>query len=370
MQNLITDIILTTLFTIILYKCFKLFFKIRYNNIITYSIITVYIILDISGSIFINYLTDSPILENSFKISLFETILDFIFISIVFHGKCIKKIAVLMTSAIIIPCIISFIFALLNTLMNNNDYLKIYYSDNLYMVSLVSYFCIFILYEKFYNNKLSGIDMHRRLEYYTYQSNLYSQTVDNIKELHKLRHDFKNHLITINSLAKNNDIASIIEYTDTLSNNLTNTFSIIETSNPSLSAILTYKNNICVANHINLSINLKYIHINIAPIDLTIILGNILDNAINACMNTDDYTDRKITLTISNTDNYLSIVCSNPFTKSKNSIHDITYDKSVIPKHGYGLLNVQDVVNKYNGVMDIDTTNNTFLITVCLKENT
>ena len=49
--------------------------------------------------------------------------------------------------------------------------------------------------------------------------------------------------------------------------------------------------------------------------------------------------------------------------KSKNGIKSTNKDTS---SHGFGLKSVENSINKYNGIMDIDYTDNIFEVTVLM----
>ena len=155
---------------------------------------------------------------------------------------------------------------------------------------------------------------------------------------------------------------------------LNKTDSFIDAKNPVVSALLTYKRTVCQQNQIQFKYHLEYEDIPVAPIDLSIMLGNLLDNAIEACMKINPVSLRIIRFAMGCYDGHITIVCSNPYTElypqTKTSSEDIKLlsSKSDKNNHGFGLINIQEITEKYNGKMDIQASDNVFTITLYLKQ--
>lgn len=85
----------------------------------------------------------------------------------------------------------------------------------------------------------------------------------------------------------------------------------------------------------------------IADIDMYVILENLIDNAMEASLKTDK---PEIYVMICRTEDTLSFNIGNSVM---NGIKEINTDtqtaKEDSRKHGYGLKNIKDVVDKYNG---------------------
>jgi len=109
--------------------------------------------------------------------------------------------------------------------------------------------------------------------------------------------------------------------------------------------------------------------ININPIDLCVILGNGIENAINACDKTEDDDNKYINL-ISN------IIGTNLVIKIVNSYNGEIRkdgDKFISTTHegyGIGLSSITGLAEKYNGYVDIKYTHNRFEIDIVLNTET
>lgn len=102
----------------------------------------------------------------------------------------------------------------------------------------------------------------------------------------------------------------------------------------------------------------------IQDIDLIIIMGNIIDNAIEASKKVESgYLDIKIFETQKG--HFLMIRVENKFNgivkRQGDSFHTTKENES---KHGIGLKNVKDCIKKYDGILQIDTENNVFTVSI------
>jgi sensor histidine kinase regulating citrate/malate metabolism len=101
--------------------------------------------------------------------------------------------------------------------------------------------------------------------------------------------------------------------------------------------------------------------------DLCILLGNILDNAIEA---SEQVTDEKgyIDLELNDSNEILSIHCSNNY-----HIEPIMQNGKLVTTktsrilHGIGMQNIADMVKKYDGSMEYQYSDQVFSIDVLLK---
>lgn len=93
-------------------------------------------------------------------------------------------------------------------------------------------------------------------------------------------------------------------------------------------------------------------------------MGNIIDNAIEASKKVESgYLDIKIFETQKG--HFLMIRVENKFNgivkRQGDSFHTTKENES---KHGIGLKNVKDCIKKYDGILQIDTENNVFTVSI------
>lgn len=241
---------------------------------------------------------------------------------------------------------------------------------------LIAYIClmyvnaiVFSIYEmildqveKNYNYRL----IEKQLEL---QLNHYNKLAENREVLSEVIHDFKNHLNCIYNLYKYEKKNELGNYIKNLIS-ITDTEKIIDTGNPVIDAVLSEKIDIADKMGIKLVREL-YLpsNIEIKHTDLCIVLGNSLDNAIEACKRiTDSSIPKEIKLYMNYRDKYMIIVVTN--TCDKPPVKSGRFYKSSKPSpelHGLGLQSIDRTVKKYNGNMVIKYDNNLFELEIVMS---
>lgn len=186
-------------------------------------------------------------------------------------------------------------------------------------------------------------------------------------DLKKIRHDINNNLTTISYLLKQNNINESVAYINAITKTLEKTKPIVNCGNDIIDAILNYKIVVCKQHNIDLRINIDQVpHLSINPMDLSAILANILDNAIEA-LDVINTVDRYISVKLFCYKNYLSIVVKNPYS-NKLIIEDgkIITHKADKEHHGYGLASIRSSIKKYGGSFKIYAENGIFKAVVML----
>ena len=173
----------------------------------------------------------------------------------------------------------------------------------------------------------------------------------------KEMHDLKNQLFAIRQLL-NENVDKGLKKIDDICQVVTGMQNIIYTSNESLDALINSKKHLIDINDIDFKCECfisGFEGINI--IDLCILLGNLLDNSIEACLKLD--SNRMIQLNFRQVDNYINITIKNTFKNEGNEDYSTTKENKFA--HGHGLNSVAAIVNKNNGFIDIQK-NEVFLL--------
>lgn len=198
-------------------------------------------------------------------------------------------------------------------------------------------------------------------ERFRYQQKYYKVLEEYQHETEALWHDMKKHMSTIKEL-QNMDLKNEAEqYIHILDDKIEEMPKIVRTAIPEINAILVDElqkaenENIDVQLDINVTNTLK-----ISIFDFCILLGNTFENAIDACSVLPLEAERVITIKILQNDDVLLIDVINPFDP------DAVSAPRSGRKHGYGMRNIQEVVKKYGGDMDIKTTDNLFQISIII----
>lgn len=238
------------------------------------------------------------------------------------------------------------------------------FSIKLHIVSISStillliVFC-FLIY--FYFSIVDAVDKIKELAIIENQINLYKDYIKDYESMEErrreIRHDMKKHLIMMENLVDHQEYNKLKEYIRKLTGSKYIKESIV-TGNLSIDAVLNhYKWRIS-----NLNIKFTYelkipSNLNIDEMEIGIILGNLLDNSIEALeKNYVNLIDKKIFLSIKFISGTLVIIIKNPYNKNRiitDKYGDIKTNKKENENHGIGLKTVKKIVSNYNGEINI-----------------
>ncbi|SHI75327.1 sensor histidine kinase [Lutispora thermophila] len=225
---------------------------------------------------------------------------------------------------------------------------------------------VFYLYDaliRSYNEKIEKELLHQQNNAYIKQLDIINQSNENIKIL---RHDIKNHISVLQVLIEKNDNKGALEYLHRIFDLIGESNNHIKSGNMPVDSILNYKINEAkkLGIEVDLELNMPE-KLDIQPFDLSIILGNLFDNAIEAVSKLE--RDKTIKASIKLDRNVLYISISNPFDGNlvyENSDLKTTHrDKE---NHGFGLKSVKKAIGKYNGAITIQHTDSMFYADVLL----
>lgn len=215
-----------------------------------------------------------------------------------------------------------------------------------------------------YNKKKLEAEMYEQ-EKLSYQNQLgifKSQS----EEIHRFRHDLKNHIIGINNLIDNDDIDGLKHYVDRMK--LTDLNRIVDTGNLSLDSIINFKLAKAKEKNIQYELDIKIpTDIDIEPFDVNVIFGNLLENAIEALEKCSE-DHRMLKIKMEYDVGMLYIVIENRYEHDLHQVSKNKYasSKSEKDKHGIGLESVKRSIERYNGCMEIKTDNQVFKVHIFL----
>lgn len=241
------------------------------------------------------------------------------------------------------------------------------------LVLSIGLMCIFAL--MLYNNIIKSTQEHVKLRLQIQQAELknkYSREVNlSIDNLRSIKHDMSNHLSAIKGLAELKEYEKLDEYLDELARPLGKADEIMITNHPVVSSIIYSKSLIAEQEKIDLKIETRLDDdIMIHDQDITILFGNVLDNAIEACSRINS-NFKEIRLMIKSLKGYLIVDCENTMdTKNINFENNkLLTSKMDKVNHGIGLENVKRIIEKYHGGMEIAMVDGIFSIKITLKND-
>lgn len=189
----------------------------------------------------------------------------------------------------------------------------------------------------------------------------------NNQKLQSLRHDMKNHLITLSGLLSKDDLSTAKEYMNHLIEESGVFGRGIETGNTSVDALINTKQTVAVNCAIQFVCKLQIPNIiKISDFDLCVILGNALDNALEACQRISVAEERFITIESCIVRNYLVIEVKNSTNEKEQTHKNIASQKMALENHGIGLTNIKATIARHFGVMNITHKNYVFDLSLML----
>lgn len=199
---------------------------------------------------------------------------------------------------------------------------------------------------------------------------------ENYKALHATQqsyartvHDFKHHVTAIRDLLSNGKADSALTYTDSLLKTSYQQAAQCHSGNDIVDAIINSKLAEAKSKEIQFTF-LANLHVptQIDPVDLCGILANQLENAFEACVQIPDPAKRLVHTEIKQAQSFVILrventVLADPF--AENPELKSTKPASSAP-HGYGLLNIRSIAQKYEGTLRMEFVNGQFVSVVSL----
>ncbi len=188
---------------------------------------------------------------------------------------------------------------------------------------------------------------------------------DNIRTLRKIRHDYKNQLLSL---------LEISEYDKAgLQEEIRNMLAIVDKSEKTFYTRNRILNGICrvkfrEANTKNIELSYEIFlpeQINMYSYELGVLYGNLLDNALEACEKINE-GKRYIILKTYLRNEKLLLNIKNSKSKLLSLKRGLKTSKADSTNHGFGIQSVQEIIDKYHGVMHIEETEYAYEVQIML----
>lgn len=196
------------------------------------------------------------------------------------------------------------------------------------------------------------------------------QQVEHYKKINKLtddlrefRHDYKNHMICLQSLLNNKQYDEALSYVKSITNQEILDSNKFFSGNQIADAILTDKNELAQKNNCKIIFD-GSVSDEISVSNLCTILSNALDNSIDACSKIDSDETQIIDVKCVASELIQIIRISNP-NLDNNAVTETS--KADRKNHGFGLSNIRRTVERMDGQMIISSQYPTFVLEIEFK---
>lgn len=201
-----------------------------------------------------------------------------------------------------------------------------------------------------------------------FQSDLIEKQVLEIQNMYRQirgwRHDYRNHIQNMKIQLANGEYEKLADYLGQLADDLDTVDTVVKTGSVMADAILNSKLN--TAEKTNIKINVKANipeNIPLTDVELCSVLGNMLDNAIEACAKLPE-SERFMRIYIGKLKEqfYLSVQNSAGSVRKEKG----NYLSTKEGEHGYGLFRIDRVVKKYGGFVNRQNEEGVFAVEITL----
>lgn len=215
-----------------------------------------------------------------------------------------------------------------------------------FAAALISVILTILILKNKYDKRLSD-----------FQDSVLKKQRDEVQNIYQTmrawRHDYHNHMQAIKALLSMGKKDELSEYLDNLEKDLDSIDIAIRTGNVGLDAILSSKVSIARKNNIEVNCTAKVPdELKISDVHLCAIVGNLLDNAIEACEKiTEGSEPRFIRIYIGLFKSQLYISVSNSTCeKHRRRLSELVTSK--LGEHGFGLRRIDKLAEKYDGYVN------------------
>lgn len=347
--------------------------KLQKKMIITFFLIALNVLVEVIVVSFFTYFVDSEIndlISDSYNVIILSSYSKFVLylhvkiVSIIYNKKSGSDSRIVNALVVIVTPIGSVFITLYEIITSESVTIPILSLIILIIINI----CVVYFYEEIQNKLYVEVEKAVLLQQFDYYQKNYRELEISYNNIRTFKHDIKNHLVAMTQYAKLKNYDMLVQYIEEISGEVSKDFNIIHTCNINVDSILNYKIGYAREKRIKFKYNVNIpMELDIGSADLCVILGNIVDNAIEAVELLNE-EERIIDLSIELDLRNLIISISNSYNGELNKTFNgvlLTTKKDKI-NHGIGIKSVKKIIEKYNGIMEIENENHTFHITILL----
>ena len=199
-----------------------------------------------------------------------------------------------------------------------------------------------MLFQKWIDRRIAAYQNGLVQQYYAEVENMF-------RTMRGWRHDYRHHIQALKAHMSRNEYDAVNRYLDMLDGDLTGVETVLKTGNRMADAILNSKLSLAKDQKITLKADAAVpVNLSVNELDLSVILGNLLDNAIEACARLPEEM-RLIRVYIAMKGSYLYVSVTNSAEERKKEYSSGRFLSVKGEGHGFGLARIDSIVKKYGG---------------------
>lgn len=362
---------------------FAIYFILAFKESISKKIFTMFsirlfstIILALSGYIMSLFFIEDINIYKYFSIVL-RNFIQLMFVPIIYlffkdrYKKMLEIINNKFTNIITFYSIIIFLF--LGNYFEFDPYNSIQsneFSSNLLLLFIIvlSYIIIFMAIsyvnrniELEYKFKIVGTELEL-------QKQNYKTLNKSIQSYYAFKHDIRHHILAMKSMIDAKNYIAASEYFEEFNENEINENIDVLCKNFTVDSILKYYMSMGINNNIDFKVTANIPEdINIDNLELSVVMGNCVENAIEACNNIFDNSKKYINIKAEIKGFQLVVKIVNSFNGYILEENKVIKTSKSGQGHGIGLSNVRSIVEKYNGFFNVKHNNNEFEVNIVMN---
>lgn len=182
--------------------------------------------------------------------------------------------------------------------------------------------------------------------------------LQNDEKIRIFRHDMRHHIMELQILAKQNDTDALLSYLDQMNQALTIQHESVSSGNPEIDSLLNYWLYKAKQTLQTVDIQVRLPEGILHTFDINSVVANLLQNAIEASSQS---AEKYLSLSLSLSKGVLKLRIRNSFSEeAKPSRSRLFSAKKQDTLHGFGLRSVRHIVEKYDGVLELNKQGNMF----------
>lgn len=208
-----------------------------------------------------------------------------------------------------------------------------------------------------YTNRMKQLQANEK--YLQAQIDSYKKMDENARQT---RHDFRHHSMVVAEYARNKDYEGILSYLQEYDQKERGKYQENFCNNHAVDTVLSAYASRCEQNGIEMKADARLAETEgVSDYDLVTIIANILENAVDGCMEAEG--PRRVEISIGRKGNKMVMVCKN------TCVSDVLFENNM-PKNrgrdGIGVESILSTASKYGGVVDFSAADGVFVCQIIL----
>lgn len=235
----------------------------------------------------------------------------------------------------------------------------------LFAVNLVA-FWIYLLMLRLDGQLAINLELMQAAHYHDIETLKYQLLEERIMDARRARHDVRHHMIIMSELLDCGDYESLRDYFEEYLQTLPDIQAIQLCSNQPINSVLLYYAHRAKEYEIDFQTHIHVPeHISVRNVHISVLLGNLLENAIDSCI--ESKGNKQIIIRAMGTPHSLSFTidntCTTPTEVNKKGEFLTTKKKG----SGLGMKSARHIVEQYNGVLSAERKDDMFYVSFMLN---